>query len=95
MSDIHYMSNDVAIPPMSFFGVRCPGHEGAGVVVQLGENVTEWAVGDRAGIKPIWNTCGSCELCTTGKENYCPKLLNSGLAVNGLFAPVENIQLTS
>lgn len=85
MSDIHYMSNDVEIPPMSAFNVRCAGHEGAGVVVKLGEGVTGWAVGDRAGMKPNWDTCGSCEMCWEGKENYCPKAMSSGLVVNGRF----------
>jgi alcohol dehydrogenase, propanol-preferring len=68
MSDIHYMSNDVEIPLMSVFGVRCPGHEGAGVVVKLGENVKDWKLGDRAGIKPNWDTCHNCEMCLEGKR---------------------------
>ncbi|KAH8678069.1 chaperonin 10-like protein [Xylariales sp. PMI_506] len=85
MSDIHYMSNDCEIPLMSVAGVRCPGHEGAGIVVKVGENVKDWQLGDRAGIKPIWNTCGTCENCTDGKENYCQNLLNSGLHVNGTY----------
>lgn len=85
MSDIHYMSNDVEIPLMSVFGVRCPGHEGAGVVVKLGENVKDWKLGDRAGIKPNWDTCHNCEMCLEGKENYCDKLVCSGLQVNGTY----------
>jgi propanol-preferring alcohol dehydrogenase len=69
---------------MSAAGVRCPGHEGAGVVVKLGDNVTDWKVGDRAGVKPIWNTCGTCVNCKDDMENYCPNLINSGLHVNGV-----------
>lgn len=52
MSDVHYMLKDL---PMRFFmdecGVRSPGHEGAGVVVKVGDSVKDWKVGDRAGIK--------------------------------------------
>ncbi|KAI9835770.1 MAG: hypothetical protein M1819_001949 [Sarea resinae] len=48
-SDIHYMKNDLGLPKMSNFGVRSPGHEGAGVVVKLGANVDNVKVGDRAG----------------------------------------------
>jgi len=41
-SDIHYMLSDLAgVPPMSTFGIRSPGHEGAGVVVALGSNVSQ------------------------------------------------------
>lgn len=84
MSDIHYMANDCGVPLMSLSGVQSPGHEGAGIVVQLGDNVKGWKLGDRAGVKPIWNTCGSCETCQDGKENYCANLVNSGLHVNGI-----------
>ena len=38
-SDIHYMLEDLPMPTMRDYGVRSPGHEGAGVVVALGSNV--------------------------------------------------------
>lgn len=60
------MMNDWAVPPMSQFGTRCAGHEGAGVVVKVGNNVQGWNVGDRAGIKPLWDVCHSCEHCWNG-----------------------------
>ncbi|KAK3632843.1 hypothetical protein LTR22_020394 [Elasticomyces elasticus] len=40
MSDVHFMMNDWAVPPMSHFGTTCAGHEGAGVVVKVGSKVT-------------------------------------------------------
>merc|ERR1712144_107137 len=33
MSDVHFMLNDWAVPPMSTFNCKCAGHEGAGEVV--------------------------------------------------------------
>ncbi|KAK3096373.1 hypothetical protein LTR53_019311, partial [Teratosphaeriaceae sp. CCFEE 6253] len=66
MSDIHFMMNDWALPPMSHFGTRCAGHEGAGVVVKVGKNVTDWKLGDRGGIKPIWDVCHNCSECWNG-----------------------------
>lgn len=43
------------------------GHEDAGVVVAIGDDVKNlWKVGDRAGIKWVVSTCGMCEFCTNG-----------------------------
>lgn len=84
-SDIHYMLNDLPIPKMSVFGVRSPGHEGAGVIVKLGSNVKNWKVGDRAGIKPAYDACFNCELCWTGKETYCDESPQIGLQFPGSY----------
>jgi propanol-preferring alcohol dehydrogenase len=84
-SDIHFLLNDLAPVPMSLFGVRSPGHEGAGVVVKLGANVKNFKVGDRAGIKPLTDVCRACELCWSGKENYCPNAIHTGLMVTGTY----------
>lgn len=43
-SDLHYMLEDIGMPSMSQFNVRSPGHEGAGVVVKVGKDVTDWKV---------------------------------------------------
>lgn len=74
---------DLGTPPMSTFGVRSPGHEGAGVVVKTGSNVTNWKVGERAGMKPRWSVCGDCELCLDDKESYCRKAVLCGLHKTG------------
>ncbi|RSM15070.1 hypothetical protein CDV31_005150 [Fusarium ambrosium] len=58
-SDIHFMMGDFGYK-MSSFGVKSPGHEGAGVIVKLGSLVTDWKIGDRVGIKPMWYTCQNC-----------------------------------
>ena len=84
-SDLHLMAGDLGAPPMSTFGVRSPGHEGAGVVVQVGANVTNFRVGDRAGIKPVMDTCNACELCWGDKETYCKNIVLTGLAATGSY----------
>jgi S-(hydroxymethyl)glutathione dehydrogenase/alcohol dehydrogenase len=46
------------------------GHEGAGVVVQVGEGVTSVVPGDR--VIPLYTAeCGQCRFCTSGKTNLC------------------------
>jgi alcohol dehydrogenase, propanol-preferring len=86
MSDVHYMLNDLPFPKqMQDFGVFSPGHEGAGVVVKVGEHVKGWKVGDRAGVKPMWDVCHACEQCWTGIEQWCPNRLNSGIEVTGTY----------
>jgi len=85
LSDIHYMLNDWAMPPMSHFGVKCAGHEGAGVIVQVGDQVKNLKVGQRAGFKPIQDVCHSCEYCRTGKETYCTKAVLTGIHCDGTY----------
>lgn len=50
-SDLHFMQNDWALPKMSTFGTKCAGHEGAGVIVKVGDAVKNLKVGMRAGFK--------------------------------------------
>ncbi|KAL4856222.1 putative cinnamyl alcohol dehydrogenase 2 [Chlorella vulgaris] len=48
-----------------------PGHEIVGVVTEVGEDVTEFKVGDHAGIGCMVDSCRKCEPCKSGEENYC------------------------
>ncbi|WP_403022798.1 NAD(P)-dependent alcohol dehydrogenase [Salinibacterium sp. GXW1014] len=53
-------------------GVTFPailGHEGAGVVEQVGEGVTQVSVGDKVIIG--WPSCGECRNCLDGEPRYC------------------------
>lgn len=68
---------------MSAYGVKSPGHEGAGVVVKVGSGVSSWKVGDRAGVKPTWDTCMACRLCWDRLECHCPEAVPTGLKVPG------------
>ncbi|MGO2860808.1 MAG: NAD(P)-dependent alcohol dehydrogenase, partial [Brevibacterium sp.] len=66
-SDIHTIRNEwgEASFPLTV------GHEIAGVVEAVGENVTDWKVGDRVGVGCMVNSCGECEECRAGQEQNC------------------------
>ena len=48
-----------------------PGHEIAGVVAEVGSEVTKYKVGDRVGVGCLVNSCRTCDNCTQGLEQYC------------------------
>jgi alcohol dehydrogenase (NADP+) len=50
-----------------------PGHEIAGIVAEVGSEVTKFAVGDRVGVGCMVDSCGECENCRKGEEQYCLK----------------------
>jgi D-arabinose 1-dehydrogenase-like Zn-dependent alcohol dehydrogenase len=77
------MMADWVVGKMSDYGTRCAGHEGAGVIVKVGERCKRLKPGMRAGFKPIEDTCGMCELCRTNKECYCANAVLTGLHVDG------------
>lgn len=47
------------------------GHEAAGEIVEVGEGVTDWKVGDRVTFDST-EYCGDCEECDAGYVNLCP-----------------------
>ena len=61
------------------------GHEGAGVVVGMGDNVKGWEIGDYAGIKWLNGSCLNCEFCEQGAEPNCPQADLSGYTHDGSF----------
>jgi S-(hydroxymethyl)glutathione dehydrogenase/alcohol dehydrogenase len=46
------------------------GHEGAGIIVELGQGVTGLEVGDHVVLSTLGN-CGRCAACETGKPTHC------------------------
>ena len=63
------------------------GHEGAGEVVAVGDNMHhKWKVGDRAGLKWVYSICGECEFCTNGTDElHCPYQKNCAVSAPGTF----------
>ncbi|AET57136.1 putative dehydrogenase [Paenibacillus terrae HPL-003] len=50
-----------------------PGHEIVGLVEAVGTEVTKFTVGDRVGVGCFVDSCGECEYCLKGEEQYCTK----------------------
>jgi S-(hydroxymethyl)glutathione dehydrogenase/alcohol dehydrogenase len=48
----------------------CGGHEGSGVVVEVGVDTPGWAVGDHV-VSTFIPACGRCRWCAEGKQNLC------------------------
>jgi propanol-preferring alcohol dehydrogenase len=82
-TDIHAARGDWPVRPAPPF---VPGHEGIGLVEQLGAGVTTRAVGDRVAIAWLGSACGRCRYCVGGRETLCELQQNSGYSVNGTFA---------
>jgi propanol-preferring alcohol dehydrogenase len=63
-----------------------PGHQAVGLVEAVGEGVSEWRVGDRAGVGWLGETCGVCAFCGSARENLCERARFTGWDRNGGFS---------
>ncbi|ONG09445.1 alcohol dehydrogenase AdhP [Escherichia coli] len=62
------------------------GHEGIGVVAEVGPGVTSLKPGDRASVAWFYEGCGHCEYCNSGNETLCRSVKNAGYSVDGGMA---------
>jgi propanol-preferring alcohol dehydrogenase len=62
-----------------------PGHESSGVVVELGEGVAQFSIGDRV-VVAAGTSCGKCIHCLSGRENFCKEIGVFGFNRDGSFA---------
>ena len=68
-SDIHTVRGEwgpIAYP-------QVVGHEIVGIVAEVGSEVSKHKVGDRVGVGCMVNSCGECESCLAGEQQYCLK----------------------
>jgi S-(hydroxymethyl)glutathione dehydrogenase / alcohol dehydrogenase len=74
--------SDLHLADGALGGGRWPmvlGHEGAGVVVAVGEDVDELAVGDHVAFCFV-PSCGSCRACRAGRRTLCEVAARNGVA---------------
>jgi alcohol dehydrogenase (NADP+) len=66
-SDIHTVKAEWGQPNYPVV----PGHEIAGIVTEVGSQVTKYQVGDRVGVGCFVDSCRECSSCRAGLEQYC------------------------
>ncbi|QKE73448.1 2,3-butanediol dehydrogenase [Arthrobacter citreus] len=93
-SDMHeYLAGPMVIPSGTNVTM---GHEFSGVIVEIGEDVTNFVIGDRVVIEPVV-PCWTCNSCKTGNYNVCEKpqffglILNDGGFGEYIVAPVDRV----
>lgn len=74
-SDLSAAKGVIPLPPPVVLG-----HEGAGVVVAVGEGVKGLAVGDRV-ISSFVSMCGHCRYCTTGRPQLCDQVAKAAFTL--------------
>jgi len=74
---------DIGIPPSL---PTVPGHELVGKVVEIGNKVTKFKIGDRAGVTPLLEACKICQYCKEGKEQLCESSIITGESLKGGYA---------
>ena len=62
-----------------------PGHELAGIIVEVGKEVRKFMVGDRVTV-PFVGGCGACEFCLEGDQQVCNNQFQPGFTAWGSFA---------
>jgi D-arabinose 1-dehydrogenase-like Zn-dependent alcohol dehydrogenase len=65
---------------------RVPGHEVAGIIDAVGENVNEWEAGQRVGVGWHGGQCGHCESCRRGDFFACRYVQTTGFTYDGGYA---------
>ncbi|MGH7046015.1 MAG: zinc-dependent alcohol dehydrogenase family protein [Stellaceae bacterium] len=84
-TDLHIVDGELADPKLPLV----PGHEIIGTVVEKGQDVDRFAVGDRVGVPWLGWTCGSCEYCRSGRENLCDRARFTGYQIDGGYAELS------
>jgi len=81
-TDLHVVDGELPDPKLPLI----PGHEIIGIVVEKGESVDRFALGDRVSVPWLGWTCGVCEYCRSGRENLCDRARFTGYQIDGGYA---------
>jgi len=71
---------DIGIPPTL---PTVPGHEVVGRIIEIGNDVKKFKIGERVGITPLLGSCLDCQYCNEGKEYLCENMDVTGESLKG------------
>lgn len=80
-TDLHVAASDFGEKPD-----RILGHEGVGVITQVGPGVEHLQVGDRVSVPWFFKGCGHCEYCVDGRATLCRSVINAGYTADGAMS---------
>ncbi|RCK72615.1 MAG: alcohol dehydrogenase [Ignavibacteriae bacterium] len=86
-TDLHIVEGDIPLKKKPLI----LGHQIVGKVVQKGNNVMNFNIGDRVGVPWLNSTCGKCSYCLNNKENLCDNAKFTGYDVDGGYAEYNKI----
>jgi len=81
--------SDAFVKEGTFPGIdypRVPGHEVAGVVDAVGDDVSQWSEGERVGVGWHGGHCFTCEACRDGDFVNCENAQITGISFDGGYA---------
>src|SRR5438045_4523260 len=81
-TDLHVVDGELPDPKLPLV----LGHEIIGTIVEKGESVGRFAIGDRVGVPWLGWTCGICVYCRSGRENLCERARFTGYQIDGGYA---------
>lgn len=81
-TDLHVVDGELPNPKLPII----PGHEIVGVVEKIGEDASNFEIGQKVGIPWLGSTCGHCQYCREGNENLCDSAVFTGYLADGGYA---------
>jgi propanol-preferring alcohol dehydrogenase len=86
-TDIHIAEGDLPLRKSPLI----LGHEIVGIVDEVGKDVKDFKLGDRAGVAWLNSACGECKFCLSDRENLCPEAEFTGWNVDGGYAEYTTV----
>jgi len=81
-TDLHILDGELAHPKIPLI----MGHQIVGTLVEKGDNVQRFQIGERLGVPWLGYTDGTCQFCQRGQENLCDNPLFTGYTIDGGFS---------